>query len=224
MSYGDLIHSEGQPGGKIRTWATWSRLRGFATCRGTFSGWTSEKGVWVRARRLVMVLFAMIWLPTGVYVSFTYMDVRYVPPVFLDELERSGREAAAQAEITLNGRMLGSSVKFERQRSPGVIEDVIALDARCPDLTIVSQASPDESAQPILERLAIIPNENRDEHGAIPCPDIARHAVRRGVRAEAAETTGNGIDVSGVLLSQVSYIEGDLLTMSAHGHTHAQEN
>ena len=224
MSYGDLIHSEGQPGGKIRAWATWSRLRGFATCRGTFSGWTSEKGVWVRARRLVMVLFAMIWLPTGVYVSFAYMGVRYVPPVFFDELEGSGRDAAAQAEMTLNGRMPDSSVEFEWQRVPGVIEDVITLNAPCPALTIVSQASPDESAMPILERLAVVPNENRDEHGAIPCPDIARHAARRGVRAEAARTMSNGIDVSDVLLSQVSYAESDLLAMSAHGYTHAQDN
>ena len=275
MSYGDLTHSEGQPDGRALAWATWSRLRAFASHRGDFLGRTSENGVW-RARRLVMVLFAMTGLPAGAHVSLTHIGIQYVPPVLSDELERSGREAAAQAETTLNRRIADSSVKFEWRRLPGVIEDVITLHARCPDLTVVSHANSNESAQrrlvaltvnvapstcqpvlaapyvglpqtpgnfaptawnagrnatrsigditPVLERLALKPNENRDERGVLPCPDVVRHAARRDVGAEAAKTKGNGIDVSDILLSQVAYTESGLLAMGAYGHTHLQEN
>ena len=128
MSYGDLTDSDGRPGGRIFAWATWFRLHAFATGRGTFLGPTSENGVWVLARRTVIVLFAMIWLPAGIYVSFAYVDVQYVPPVFFDELESSGREPAAQTEKMSNGSKPISSIKLEWRRVPGGIEVIVPAD------------------------------------------------------------------------------------------------
>ncbi len=180
------------------------------------------------ARRLVMVLFAVIWLPAGAYLSLAYMDVRYVPPVFFDELEAFGGQAAADAEKTLDGRVPDSSVTFEWRHVPGAIEGVIDVDARCPDLTVVSQSA---LAVPYVgvrqtsgKYVTTVWSVGRDEHGAILCPDSSRHAARRGVRAEAVGTTVSSVDLGDVLLSQVLDTESDLLAMSAHGHTYAQEN
>ena len=87
--------------------------------------------MWVPARRLVMALFALIWLPIGIYVSYTYLGVQYVPPVFLGELERSGREATSfapsrageatgvQAFEVSFGSALGRPMDWE---SPGALE------------------------------------------------------------------------------------------------------
>ena len=175
-----------------------------------------------------MVLFAVIWLPAGAYLSLAYIDVRYVPPVFFDELEESGREATAHAETTLDGRVPDSSVTFEWRHVPGVVDDVIDVDARCPDLTVVSQSA---LAVPYVgvrqtsgTYVTTVWSVGHDEHGAILCPDSSRHAARRGVRAEAVGTTVSNVDLGDVLLSQVLDTESDLLAMSARGHTHAQEN
>ena len=147
MSHGDLTDCEGEPDGGILAWATWSRLYGFATRRRNLLGQTGENGVWVPARRLMMVLFASAWLPAGTYASYTYLGVQYVPPVFLDELERFGREAAAQGVVKFNRHMPNGSEKFGWRLVPGVVAEVITLNARCADLTVVSLANRNESAR-----------------------------------------------------------------------------
>ena len=147
MSHGDLTDCEGEPDGGILAWATWSRLYGFATRRRNVLGQTGENGVWVPARRLRMVLFALAWLPAGIYASYTYLGVQYVPPVFLDELERFGREAAEQGVVKFNEHMPDGSEKFGWRLVPGAVAEVITLHARCADLTVVSLANRNESAR-----------------------------------------------------------------------------
>ena len=220
------------------------------------------------ARRLVMVLFALVWLPAGIYASYTHFGVQYVPPVFLDELESSGREAAAHGAVKFNGHMPNSSEMFEWRLVPGVVAEVITLNARCTDLTVVSLASPNESAQRglaelpasfapsasrsvlavpyvgerqmpgkyvtttwntgrfatpsigdamlVLERLAVNSNENRDEHSAIPCADIARQPARHGVHAVAARTMDTDVGIGDIRLSQISDTESGLFAMGAY--------
>ena len=124
MSYKDMTDSKGQPDGRVSTRTTWSRSHALATRRGTILGRTSENGVWVLTRRLVMVLFAMIWLLAGIYVSFTYLDVQYVPPVFFDGLERSGGEAA-QDGIEVSRRIPNSRVRIERRHRAGAFANII---------------------------------------------------------------------------------------------------
>ena len=226
-------------------------------------------------RRLVFVLFALVWLPAGVYASYTYLGVHYVPPVFFDELDRSGREAAAQGGKKLNGHMPNGSVRVEWPRVPGVIADVITLNARCADLTIFGRANPNESARhgsaelpagfapgasrsvlavpyigagqtpgkyvttawntgrhatrsigdamPLLERLAVNPNENREEHAAIPCANIVSQPARDGVHADATITMDNDINVSDVIISRISDTESDLFATGTHGHGQTRE-
>ena len=127
MNYRDVTDSGDRPDGRILAWLASTRLHALAAGRGTFLGWISETGERALARRLVMVLFALIGLPAGTYVSYTYLVVHYVPPVFLGELEKSDRGETAQAGITFNGRIPNSSIKFEWRRVPGVIDDVISL-------------------------------------------------------------------------------------------------
>ena len=69
---------------------------------------------------------------------------------------------------------------------------------------------------PLLERLAVNPNENRDEHVAIPCSEIVRRPARHGVHADAAITMDNGINVSDVIMSQIFDTESDLFAMGAY--------
>ena len=275
MSHRDLTDGEGEPDGGILARATWSRLYGLAARRRNLFGQTGENGIWVPARRLAMVLFALVWLPAGVYASYTYLSVHYVPPVFFDELDRTGREAAAQGGKKLNGHTPNSSVRVEWPRVPGVIADVITLNTRCADLTVVSQANPNESARhesaelpagfapsasqsvltvsyigagqtpgkyvttawnagrhaprsigeatPLLERLAVNPNENRDEHAAIPCADIVSQPARRGVHADATITMDNDTNVSDVIMSRISDTESDLFATGTHGHGQTRE-
>ena len=264
----DPTDGDGEPDGGILAWATWFHLYGFATRRRNLFGQTGENGIWVPARRLAMVLLALVWLPAGGYASHTYLGVHYVPPVFLDGPERSGRQVAAQAETEFNGRMPNSSEEFEWRLVPAAITDVISLNARCADLIVVSQANPNESARrgsaelsaglapsaslsvltvsyigagqtpgkyvttawnavrhaprsigeamPLLERLAVNPNENRDEHAAIPCADIVSQPARRSVHADAAIAMDNGINVSNVIPSQISDTESELFAMGAY--------
>ena len=120
MSHRDLTDGEGQPKGGILAWTPWSRSNAFATRRGSFLRRTGENGAWVLTRRLVFVLFTLVWLPAGVYASYTYLGVHYVSPVFFDELDRSGREAAAQGGKKLNGHMPNGSVGVEWPRVPAL--------------------------------------------------------------------------------------------------------
>ena len=268
MSHRSLTHSERQLKGRILAWTPWSRLHALVIRRGNLLGRTGANGARVLAHRLVMILFALVWLPVGIYASYSYLGVHYVPPVFFDEMDRSGHEVAAQGGIKFNGRMANRSQKFEWQLVPGVIAEVISLNARCADLTIFGQANPNESAQrgllelpaslapsggrsvltvsyigagqtpgkyvttawnagrhatrstgeamPILERLAVTPNENRDEHAAIPCTDIARQPARHGVHAEAARTMDTDIGIGDIRLSQASDTESGLFAMGAY--------
>ena len=66
----DLTDGDGEPDGGILAWATWFHLYGFATRRRNLFGQTGENGIWVPARRLAMVLLALIWLPAGIYASY----------------------------------------------------------------------------------------------------------------------------------------------------------
>ncbi len=88
-----------------------------------------------------------LYVMPDVYIPRSYSGVRYVPPDFLKEHERQGRETAAQAEKAFKDRMRGSDVNVEWRCLRGGIENVITLSARYADLTIVSQADPDDVNQ-----------------------------------------------------------------------------
>jgi len=173
----------------------------------------------------------MIWLPAGGYVFFAYIDVQYVPPAFFDELERSGREALAQTEMTRDGRTPNGSANLEWRRVPGAIEDVITLNAHCADFTIVSHSNPNESAQSglVASPASTAPGANRPVLGALyvglrQTPGKCVTTAWNAGRAALTEAAKNSIDVSDVLLSQVSDAESDFLAMGTHGHTHAHED
>ena len=85
-------------------------------------------------------------------------------------------------------------------------------------------------ALPILERaekvtvLAVNPDKKGGgDHGDIPSADIALHLARHGVKAEAAQTVSNDIDVGDVILSRMSDLGADLVVMGAYGHSRVRE-
>lgn len=80
----------------------------------------------------------------------------YIPVSFLDEHDRRGREAATQAKKTFNKRMQNNDVNVEWRCFQGRAEDIIGLNARYADLTIVSQADPNDANQ---HELAEMPAE-----------------------------------------------------------------
>ena len=84
-------------------------------------------------------------------------------------------------------------------------------------------------ALPILETadrvsvLAVNPERCGDEHGEIPCADIALHLARHGVNAEATQTVSKEIEIADVILSRIADTGTDLLVMGAYGHSRMRE-
>jgi nucleotide-binding universal stress UspA family protein len=83
-------------------------------------------------------------------------------------------------------------------------------------------------ALPILERaslvtvLSINPRRGEDAND-LPGADIALHLARHGVKAEAASTVAEDIDVGNTLLSRASDMGADLIVMGCYGHSRMRE-
>ena len=83
-------------------------------------------------------------------------------------------------------------------------------------------------AMPILERasqvtvLSINPRRG-EEANDLPGADIALHLARHGVKAEAASTVAEDIDVGNTLLSRAADLGADLIVMGCYGHSRMRE-
>lgn len=71
--------------------------------------------------------------------------------------------------------------------------------------------------------LAVDPRDGGADHGDVPSADIALHLARHGVKAEAAQTVSNDIEVGDVILSRISDLGADLVVMGAYGHSRMLE-
>jgi nucleotide-binding universal stress UspA family protein len=81
---------------------------------------------------------------------------------------------------------------------------------------------------PILERashVTVLSINPRRGEGAndLPGADIALHLARHGVKAEAATTVADDIDVGNTLLSRASDLGADLIVMGCYGHSRMRE-
>ena len=61
------------------------------------------------------------------------------------------------------------------------------------------------------------------DHGDVPSADIALHLARHGVKAEAAATAADGIDISDVILARASDLGADMIVTGAYGHSRTRE-
>ncbi len=83
-------------------------------------------------------------------------------------------------------------------------------------------------ALPVLERaghvtvLSINPRRG-EEANDLPGADIALHLARHGVKAEAASTVADDIDVGNTLLSRAADLGADLIVMGCYGHSRMRE-
>jgi nucleotide-binding universal stress UspA family protein len=83
-------------------------------------------------------------------------------------------------------------------------------------------------ALPILERasqVTVLSINPRRGEGAndLPGSDIALHLARHGVKAEAASTVADDIDVGNTLLSRAADLGSDLIVMGCYGHSRMRE-
>ncbi len=84
-------------------------------------------------------------------------------------------------------------------------------------------------ALPFLERakqvsvMNVNPQSAAQQDGEVPGADLALHLARHGVKAEAAPTYGNDIDVGDVLLSRAADMQADLIVMGAYGRSRLRE-
>jgi len=83
-------------------------------------------------------------------------------------------------------------------------------------------------AMPILERASQVTvlsiNARRGEDANdLPGADIAQHLARHGVKAEAAATVAEDIDVGNTLLSRAADLGADLIVMGCYGHSRMRE-
>lgn len=84
-------------------------------------------------------------------------------------------------------------------------------------------------AMPFLERaeavhvLSINPPKGRAGEGEVPGADISLHLARHDVKAEAASTEAEDIEVGELLLSRAADEQSDLIVMGAYGHSRYRE-
>ena len=82
-------------------------------------------------------------------------------------------------------------------------------------------------ALPILERASQVTvlsvNPRPGEAGELPGADISLHLARHGVKAEAASTVADDIDVGNTLLSRAADLGADLIVMGCYGHSRMRE-
>jgi len=84
-------------------------------------------------------------------------------------------------------------------------------------------------ALPLLERaqrvdvVAFDPERGRADHGELPGADIALYLARHGVKANAAQQRGTGIEVGAQILSRAADMEADLIVMGGYGHSRLRE-
>jgi len=98
-------------------------------------------------------------------------------------------------------------VAWNRMReSTRAVNDAIPLLARAEKVTVLS----------------INPKRGEDA-GELPGADIALHLARHGVKAEAAYTVAEDIDVGSVLLSRAADLGADLIVMGCYGHSRTRE-
>ncbi len=210
-----------------------------------------------------------------------YADGGYVPADLIESQAERSRERAAAARTRFEEHLGRVGMESEWREAEGYAADVISLNAKYADLTVVGQANPDDpqnyptpglpaevalgagrpvlvvpyvgtshevgknvlvawngsreatravnDALPILERadkvtvLAVNPRSGGSDHGDVPSADIALHLARHGVKAEAAQTVSNDIDVGDIILSRISDLGADLAVMGAYGHSRMRE-
>ncbi len=210
-----------------------------------------------------------------------YADGGYVPADLIESQAERARQRAAEARKQFEQRMDRIGMVSEWRQTEGYAADVVGLNAKYADLTVVGQANPDDpqnypnqglpaevalgarrpvlvvpyvgtshevgnnvlvawngsreatravnDALPILERaakvtvLAVNPRSGGSDHGDVPSADIALHLARHGVKAEAAQTVSNDIDVGDIILSRISDLGADLVVMGAYGHSRMRE-
>jgi nucleotide-binding universal stress UspA family protein len=84
-------------------------------------------------------------------------------------------------------------------------------------------------ALPLLQRarkvtvLAIKQKSGSLAHGDIPGADMALYLARHGVKAEAAQSYADGIEVGDELLARAADLQSDLIVMGAYGHSRLRE-
>ena len=110
----------------------------------------------------------------------------------------------AGAVETIGKRVL---VAWNRMReSTRAVNDALPLLAKAEKVTVLS----------------INPKRGEDA-GDVPGADLALHLARHGVKAEAAYTVAEDIDVGSALLSRASDIGADLIVMGCYGHSRTRE-
>jgi nucleotide-binding universal stress UspA family protein len=210
-----------------------------------------------------------------------YVGGGYIPAELIESQAERARERAAEARTRFEERMGRAGMETEWREAEGYAADVVGLNAKYADLTVVGQANPDDpqnypnpglpaeaalgagrpvlvvpyvgttreigknvlvawngsreatravnDALPILERadkvtvLAVNPRSSGGDHGDVPSADIALHLARHGVKAEAAQTVSNDIDIGDIILSRISDLGADLAVMGAYGHSRMRE-
>lgn len=70
--------------------------------------------------------------------------------------------------------------------------------------------------------LSVNPRRGEDAN-ELPGADIALHLARHGVKAEAASTVAEDIDVGNALLSRAADLGADLMVMGCYGHSRMRE-
>ncbi len=210
-----------------------------------------------------------------------YDGAGYIPADLIESQAERARQRAAEARKHFERRMARIGMEHEWRQAEGDAADVVSLNAKYADLTVVGQADPNDpgnypnpglpaevalgagrpvlvvpyvgaprqvggnvlvawngsreatravnDALPILERaakvtiLAVDPRDGGADHGDVPSADIALHLARHGVKAEAAQTVSNDIEVGDVILSRISDLGADLVVMGAYGHSRLRE-
>ncbi|HXZ00247.1 MAG TPA: universal stress protein [Stellaceae bacterium] len=71
--------------------------------------------------------------------------------------------------------------------------------------------------------LSVNPARGIGGEGDLPAADIALHLARHGVKAEAAYTVAEEVDVGDIILSRAADLGADLIVMGGYGHSRALE-
>jgi len=72
--------------------------------------------------------------------------------------------------------------------------------------------------------LAVNPQKaSSGDHGDIPSADISLHLARHDIKAEAASTVAEGIEIADVILARASDFGADMIVSGAYGHSRTRE-
>ncbi len=87
----------------------------------------------------------------------------------------------------------------------------------------VHDALPLLKAAEAVTILAVNPERGIGGEGDLPAADIALHLARHGIKAEAAHTVAEDVDVEDIILSRAADFGSDLMVMGGYGHSRLRE-